>query len=59
MSIDKVAKMADRIMDVATPIATAVSASIEDDSIRVRGLIYEEVNTGTTSTTKALSPKFF
>ena len=43
MSIDKLAEMADRVMDVATPTVTAVSASTEDDGIR--RLIRKEVNT--------------
>ena len=33
MSIDKLAKMADKIMDVATPIVTTVSAATGKDSI--------------------------
>ena len=37
MSIDKLAELADRIMDVATPFVTTVSASTLDDGIR--GLI--------------------
>ena len=32
MSIEKLAKMADRIMDVATPMVTPVSASTGDDA---------------------------
>ena len=43
MNIDKVAEMADRIMDVAKPIVTDASAPTGDD--RIRRLIHEEVNT--------------
>ena len=42
MSVDKFVMMADRIMDMAIPIVTAVSASTRDDGIR--RLIHEEVN---------------
>ena len=42
MSIDTLAEMANRIMDVAIPMVTAVSASTGDDGIRK--LICEEVN---------------
>ena len=43
MSIDKLAEMADRIMDVAPRIVTAVSTSTGDNGIC--RLICEEVNT--------------
>ena len=33
ISIDKLAEMANRIMDVATPIVPAISASTGDDDI--------------------------
>ena len=42
MSIDKLAEMADRVMDMATPTVTFIRASIEDDGIRK--LIITEVN---------------
>ena len=43
MNIDLFAEMADRIIDVASPIVFAVSRSTGDDGIR--RLIREEVNT--------------
>ena len=43
MSIEKLAEMADRIMDMATPVATAVSASTGEYGIK--RLMCEEVNT--------------
>ena len=42
MSIDKLAKMTDRIIDVATPIVTAVNASTGGNSIHK--MISEEIN---------------
>ena len=43
MNIGKLAKMADRIVDVATPMVTAVSTSTEDDCIHK--LFCKELNT--------------
>ena len=43
MSVNNLAEMADRIMDVATPIITTISASTVDNGIQ--RLIGEEVNT--------------
>ena len=43
MTIDKLAEIANRIIDVATPIVTAVSTPTEDN--RIRKLIREELNT--------------
>ena len=42
MSIDKLADMADRVMETATPTVTAVNTSTGDDGIR--RLIHQEVN---------------
>ena len=43
MSIDKLGEMADRILDLATPIVSAVSAFTGEDAIRK--LICKKVNT--------------
>ena len=42
MNIGKLAEMADRIMDVGTPMVTAVSTSTEDD--RMHKIFHEEFN---------------
>ena len=57
MSIDKLAEMANRIMDVATPIVIAVSESTGDDGIR--RLIHREVNTALPTPERSCARKFF
>ena len=42
MNISKLAKMADRIMDMATPMVTTVTTSTEDNHIRK--MYREEIN---------------